>query len=606
MAIDRTPEEQEEYNRLKKDIIKDIKKEIRKKDYNSSNKNTTSNSLTDIIKSRREAGEGVFSSLGGAAKERLKEKFDIKRDLPQGGLLTALFPKLMAYKAQQLNPPSGESAGVGAAPAGGDSLSSSKSLLDSISVSTKIISKNSMALPLIQKDTNLMRQTLKKIVKAMQARKKVVPTSKTTPVITKTTDSGATTGDLEPEKEQEKKQKNPIEKLIEMIKETFNDIKTKLTQLLLDLPGKIVSGIVTGIKALFTGAKIASSFLLSILKPLLGLVFSKVGLALLLAAGVFYALYKASQYLSKKIAEEVPDMKLLTPQQAANVLGNKYKSEQARSSAIIDAATTAAGRPKNKPFTIEEAVAYLKDQVENGKKYAAVGLQLVDEKNQLEKVLESGNKEQIEAAGGKEIIEKQISELKIKIANLGGESRLKEIISEPTASLPKDGRPPPVQPKTREEMINQIKIDSATSKNMAQATEDTRKDLRAQNAVNNTIRMDKEGYGKAKEVSLASLSPSLTGPAIDSSDGPGNTISTSVPSAKPAVPPAASGGTIGTGGTDEIRELIKSNENLMSAQDGPGQNQGFIGRIISPLPARHPVNESLTNASIVKLAYGYE
>jgi hypothetical protein len=30
MAIDRTPEEQEEYNRLKKDIIKDIKKETRK------------------------------------------------------------------------------------------------------------------------------------------------------------------------------------------------------------------------------------------------------------------------------------------------------------------------------------------------------------------------------------------------------------------------------------------------------------------------------------------------------------------------------------------------------------------------------------------------
>jgi hypothetical protein len=206
MAIDRTPEEQEEYNRLKKDIIKDIKKEIRKKDYNSSNKNTTSSSLTDIIKSRREAGEGVFSSLGGAAKERLKEKLDIRRALPQGGLLTALFPKLKAYKAQQLNPQSSESAGVGAAPAGGgDSLSSSKSLLDSISVSTKIISKNSMALPLIQKDTNLMRQTLKKIVKAMQARKKVVPTSKTTPVIIKTTDSGATTGGLEPEKEQPKK-----------------------------------------------------------------------------------------------------------------------------------------------------------------------------------------------------------------------------------------------------------------------------------------------------------------------------------------------------------------------------------------------------------------
>jgi hypothetical protein len=63
------------------------------------------NSLTDIIKSRREAGEGVFSSLGGAAKERLKEKLDFKRILPQGGLLTALFPKLRAYKAQKAASP---------------------------------------------------------------------------------------------------------------------------------------------------------------------------------------------------------------------------------------------------------------------------------------------------------------------------------------------------------------------------------------------------------------------------------------------------------------------------------------------------------------------
>ena len=168
MAIDRTPEEQEEYNRLKKDIIKDIKKEARKKDYNSSNRNTTSSSLTDIIKSRREAGEGVFSSLGGAAKERLKEKLDIRRALPQGGLLTALFPKLRAYKAQLLNTQSGESTGVNSAITGStDSLSPSKPLLDSISVSTKIIAKNSMALPLILKDTNLMRKTLVRIVKAM-------------------------------------------------------------------------------------------------------------------------------------------------------------------------------------------------------------------------------------------------------------------------------------------------------------------------------------------------------------------------------------------------------------------------------------------------------
>ena len=37
------------------------------------------NSLTEIIKSRREAGEGVFSSIGGATKEKLKEKLDWRK-----------------------------------------------------------------------------------------------------------------------------------------------------------------------------------------------------------------------------------------------------------------------------------------------------------------------------------------------------------------------------------------------------------------------------------------------------------------------------------------------------------------------------------------------
>tara|TARA_R110000868_G_scaffold287378_2_gene547744 strand:- start:3188 stop:5557 length:2370 start_codon:yes stop_codon:yes gene_type:complete len=63
------------------------------------------NSLTDIVKSRRESGEGITSSLGGALKEKAKEKLDWKRALPQGGLLTALFPKLTAYKAQKANSP---------------------------------------------------------------------------------------------------------------------------------------------------------------------------------------------------------------------------------------------------------------------------------------------------------------------------------------------------------------------------------------------------------------------------------------------------------------------------------------------------------------------
>ena len=429
MAIDRTPEEQEEYNRLRKDIIKDIKKEIRKKDYNSSNKNTTSSSLTDIIKSRREAGEGVFSSIGGAAKERLKEKLDIRRALPQGGLLTALFPKLKAYKAQQLNPQSGESGGVGATPVGGDSLATTKPLIDSLSINTKIIAKNSMVLPLIQKDSNLIAKTLRRIIRVMQIRRKVNPfAKKTTAILSKSYSAGEAPGQLEVEREEPKKEKNPIEKLLESIKETFINLKNSITKTLTELPGKIITGIVDGIKGLFKITKFASSFLLSLLKPLLGLIFSPVGFALLLAAGIFFSLYKLSKALNKVAAEKVPNMNVMSPEEASANLENASEKD------LIATASKAAGRKE--PFTLEEAVAYLEDQVKNGKKYAEEGLKDVEEVKRLEKVLKSNDKSKIEAEGGVDAINSKISALKIKISNLGGEGKFKKILKEKDATIP--------------------------------------------------------------------------------------------------------------------------------------------------------------------------
>ena len=104
------------------------------------------NSLTDIVKSRREAGEGVFSSLGGAAKERLKEKLDFKRILPQGGLLTALFPKLKAYKAQKAASP-------------GDRV------LKNIDTDFKLFAKNSEKLENIAINLLLMKREINKLAK---------------------------------------------------------------------------------------------------------------------------------------------------------------------------------------------------------------------------------------------------------------------------------------------------------------------------------------------------------------------------------------------------------------------------------------------------------
>jgi len=104
------------------------------------------NSLTDIVKSRREAGEGVFGSLAGAAKERLKERMDWKRLLPQGGLLTALFPKLKAYKAQKAASPT-------------------EKVLKNIDTDFALFAKNSKKLESIANNFLLMKREVNKLAK---------------------------------------------------------------------------------------------------------------------------------------------------------------------------------------------------------------------------------------------------------------------------------------------------------------------------------------------------------------------------------------------------------------------------------------------------------
>lgn len=135
------------------------------------------NSLTDIIKSRREAGEGVFSSIGGAAKERLKEKFDIRRALPQGGLLTALFPKLKAYKAQKAASPT-------------------EKILKNINTDFTIFAKNSEKLESIANNFSLMKKEVNKLAKL----EKVVPATETKTNLTVRDSETTSPTKLEPEK----------------------------------------------------------------------------------------------------------------------------------------------------------------------------------------------------------------------------------------------------------------------------------------------------------------------------------------------------------------------------------------------------------------------
>jgi hypothetical protein len=239
--------------------------------------------LTDIVKARRESGEGVASSLAGGVKERLGEKFDPRRILPQGGLLTALFPKLRAYQSKSISDKNLKSA------VSESDASKTQPLFESINFNTKIIAKNSMALPLIQKDTNLISQTLKKIVKTMQVKKKFVPITKTTPVLTKTIGTNSSVG---MEKLENDDGKSFFATLIGLLTSALSNIANLVTKTLLGLSEKIVTGIVDGFKGLFRIAYFASSLLLGLLKPLLAIVFSKVGIGLILTAGIVAALYK--------------------------------------------------------------------------------------------------------------------------------------------------------------------------------------------------------------------------------------------------------------------------------------------------------------------------
>lgn len=109
------------------------------------------NSLTEIIKSRRQAGEGVLGSIGGATKEKLKEKLDWRRALPQGGLLTALFPKLKAYEAKKAASPT-------------------ERILNNINKDFSLFAKNSKKLKSIANNLSVMKIEVNKLAKTQNVK----------------------------------------------------------------------------------------------------------------------------------------------------------------------------------------------------------------------------------------------------------------------------------------------------------------------------------------------------------------------------------------------------------------------------------------------------
>lgn len=116
--------------------------------------------FTELVRKRRQSGGTVGGSLSYGLRERAKETFDPRRIFKQDGLLTALFPKLRAYKSGKVGDIKKSSSKLLT-----PEISSTEPLLDSIQQDTKLSAKNSMVLPAIHRDVNVIRQNIIKLVK---------------------------------------------------------------------------------------------------------------------------------------------------------------------------------------------------------------------------------------------------------------------------------------------------------------------------------------------------------------------------------------------------------------------------------------------------------
>lgn len=120
--------------------------------------------FTDIVKTQREQGAGVFSSLGKAAGQRTLERIDPRNYLfSRTGLISALFPGAKGYQAKGAKDVSTLKSSSTSLSSGQTDLIVNK--LDELRVEQRITSKNSLMLPLIARDMNIMRQNILKLVK---------------------------------------------------------------------------------------------------------------------------------------------------------------------------------------------------------------------------------------------------------------------------------------------------------------------------------------------------------------------------------------------------------------------------------------------------------
>lgn len=286
--------------------------------------------LADVIRKRRESGQGVGQSLAGSLKEKLKEKIDPRRFLNQSGIITALFPKLKAFKASG-------SRGVGSelqkrsVELTGSSSSLSSGSLSRIKLDSEITAKNSMVLPALARDMNIMRQNIAKLLKEFG----VKPTYRSDRFFKKSKDreteyeSAISTGSKSPEKlnksDNEKESSGGILSILGKIL----PFVTSIGGILISSIGKL-KGLVTGFLSM--AIKPVMSLVQSVFSGLVVLVTSILGKILKSVLSIF-SLSNMSKILGRFLIGTVgtgliaASLAAVAATYGLNAISNKFKQD---------------------------------------------------------------------------------------------------------------------------------------------------------------------------------------------------------------------------------------------------------------------------------------
>jgi murein DD-endopeptidase MepM/ murein hydrolase activator NlpD len=122
--------------------------------------------LTEVIKSKRQSGQSRTSSLVGSLKDKLAEKFDPRQVFNQTGVLTALFPKLKAFKSGST---SYDSISKGRS---GEQLQNTTKddSVKRVEKNTQIFAKNTLSLRILSAEVSIMGEDISGLLKALNVK----------------------------------------------------------------------------------------------------------------------------------------------------------------------------------------------------------------------------------------------------------------------------------------------------------------------------------------------------------------------------------------------------------------------------------------------------